>query len=85
MEKNNLNELQNKGVAYDCTIAQYSHTDEGGNDIYMDSYAIVWFINDEAIIAEPYYSLKNNEFYSRTVDFDVISIDKEEPFWASLK
>ena len=81
----NLSELlQNKGVAYDCTIAQYSHTDEFG-EVYMDSYAIVWFVNDEPIIAEPYYNLKNNGFYSRTILFDVVSIDDEEPFWSSLK
>ena len=71
MEKNiNVKELMEVGVSVHGEI-RYGEVGEE-----CVSYAKVWFVNDHAVIAEPYSINMEGEFwfYDREVDFSIVDV-----------
>ena len=70
MSKLNTVELMQAGVSVHCVI-KYGEVGEE-----CVSYAKVWFVNDHAVIAEPYSINEKGEkwFYDREVEFSIIDV-----------
>lgn len=70
MKNVNINQLTSNGYPKDCII-KYGQEDE-----VCSSYAVVWFLGNEPIIAEPYGAYEGGRwFYNREVDFEVSYIE----------
>ena len=72
MEKNiNVKELMEVGVSVHGEI-RYG---EVGEEECV-SYARIWFVNDHAVIAEPYSVNEKGErwFYNREMDFSIVDV-----------
>ena len=67
----NVKELMQAGVSVHGVI-KYGEVGEAE----CVSYAVVWFVNDHAVIAEPYSVNEKGEFwfYDREVDFSIVDI-----------
>ena len=70
MEKINTVELMEVGICADGVV-KYGEVGEE-----CVSYAKVWFVNDHAVIAEPYSINMEGEcwFYSRETDFSIVDV-----------
>ena len=66
----NVKELLEVGVCKDGVVKY------GEVETECVSYAKVWFVNDYAVIAEPYSVNEKGEFwfYGREVDFSIVDI-----------
>lgn len=73
MNKFNTVELMQAGVSVHGVI-KYG---EAGEECV--SYARIWFVNDHAVIAEPYSTNIEGElwFYNREVEFSIVDIVAE--------
>ena len=70
MEKFNTVELMQAGVPVHGEI-RYGEVGEE-----CVSYAIIWFVDDHAVIAEPYSVNEKGDlwFYNRETDFSIVDI-----------
>ena len=71
MEKINTAELMEVGISREGVI-KYGEAGESE----CVSYARIWFVNDYAVIAEPYSINMEGEFwfYSRETDFSIVDV-----------
>ena len=72
MEKNiNVKELMQVGV---CAHGVIRYGEVGEEECV--SYARIWFVNDHAVIAEPYSTNMEGGlwFYNKEVDFSIVDV-----------